>query len=166
MANLPEMSPPPAGVTIEKEVTLTFADGTTRNVFCTDAEYNVANSVMIVSRTDTKGFITHVNPDFVEASGYTEEEIIGQPHYLLRHPDMPKSAFKDLWETLQSGNIWTGIVKNLRKDGGYYWINAVVKPIYDGDNKIIGFHSVRRKIDRNKAKETQALYDQMRLLEE
>ena len=163
---IPKQAQPHAGVNIVKEVTLTYADGTSRGVFCTDEEYNVANSVMIVSRTDTKGFITHGNPDFVEATGDEESDIIAQPHYLLRHPDMPKSAFKDLWETLQSGNIWAGVVKNLRKDGGFYWINAVVKPIYDGDNKIIGYHSVRRKIDRNKAKETQALYDQMRALEE
>ena len=79
---------------------------------------------MIFSRTDTAGFITDVNIPFIEASGWEKEELIGQPHYILRHPHMPASAFEDLWATAQAGKQWTGCVKNLRKDGGYYWVRA------------------------------------------
>ena len=97
---------------------LTYYDGHKRRVYVTDAQFYLTNTMMIFSRTDTKGFITSVNLPFIEASGWDKEDLIGQPHYILRHPHMPASAFEDLWSTLQAGKQWTGCVKNLRKDGG------------------------------------------------
>ena len=122
---------------------LTYFDGHKRRVYVTDDQFYLTNTMMIFSRTDTKGFITSVNLPFIEASGWEKEDLIGQPHYILRHPHMPASAFEDLWSTLQAGKQWTGCVKNLRKDGGYYWVRAVVDPIIE-DGKIVGYNSVRR----------------------
>jgi aerotaxis receptor len=91
-------------------------------------------------------------------SGYTKEELIGQPHYILRHPDMPAVAFKGLWDDMAAGKpIWRGYVKNLRKDGRYYWVFAnAVANIRDG--KVVGYTSVRRKPSRTKVVEAEALY--------
>ena len=83
---------------------------------------------MIVSETDSKGNIIYANADFCEIAGYTKQELIGKPHNVVRHADMPKAAFKDLWETVKSGKVWKGIVKNKTKNGGYYWVNATAYP--------------------------------------
>jgi len=90
---------------------------------------------MIVSETDEKGIILYANADFCKIAGYTKEELIGQPHNFVRHPDMPKAAFKDLWDTIQSGKIWNGIVKNKTKLGGFYWVNATAYPSIDANGK-------------------------------
>lgn len=90
-------------------------------------------NTMIVSETDEKGNIIYANSDFCIIAGYSKEELIGQPHNIVRHPDMPKEAFKDLWETIQSGNIWNGIVKNKTKSGDYYWVNATAYPSLDSN---------------------------------
>lgn len=82
----------------------------------------------LVSETNEKGIITFASDDFCEIAGYSVEELIGKPHNLVRHPDMPKVAFKDLWETIKSGKVWKGIVKNKTKDGRYYWVNATAYP--------------------------------------
>ncbi len=144
-----------------REYELTYYDGTSRKVLVTDIETPYPDGKLIVSRTDTAGVITHVNQAFVDMSGYTREELIGQPHYILRHPDMPKAAFKDLWDTVQSGKKWEGYVKNLRKDGGYYLVFASVVPnVRDG--KIVGYTSVRRKPSRQKMEAALRLYARMR----
>ena len=91
-------------------------------------EVKLDKNTMIVSETDQKGRIIYANSDFCKISGYTKQELIGQAHNIVRHEDMPKAAFKDLWETIQSGNIWNGIVKNKTKDGGFYWVNATAYP--------------------------------------
>ena len=111
----------------------------------------------LVSETDAKGIIKFANDDFCKVAGYTLEELMGQPHNMVRHPDMPKAAFKSLWETVQSGNIWTGYVKNATKDGGYYWVYATVFPFEscDGSN---GFLSCRRKPSQEEINEHEALY--------
>ncbi len=83
---------------------------------------------MIVSETDAKGNIIFANSDFCDIAGYTIEELIGKPHNIVRHKDMPKAAFEDLWKTVQDGKIWNGIVKNKTKNGGYYWVNATAYP--------------------------------------
>jgi aerotaxis receptor len=127
-----------------KEVTLKLFDGTSRRVLYTEIETPYPDGKLIVSTTDTEGIITHVNRSFVEMSGYSEEELIGAPHSILRHPDMPPVAFKDLWDTIQRGEKWQGFVKNLRKDGGYYWVKATAIPNVRGD-KVVGYTSVRRK---------------------
>lgn len=85
-------------------------------------------NTMIVSETDAKGIIIYANSDFCEIAGYTKDELIGKPHNLVRHENMPKEAFKDLWRTVESGNIWNGIVKNKTKKGAFYWVNATAYP--------------------------------------
>ena len=140
-----------------REYTLTYYDGTSRKVLVTDLESPYPEGRLIVSRTDCDGIITHVNQSFVDMSGYSHEELIGAPHYILRHPDMPPAAFKDLWDTVQRGEKWQGYVKNLRKDGGYYWVKATVIPnVRQG--QVVGYTSVRRKPSRQKVEECSALY--------
>lgn len=92
-------------------------------------------NTMIVSETDEKGNIIYANADFCTIAGYSKDELIGQPHNMVRHKDMPSAAFKDLWSTVQSGKIWNGIVKNRTKDGGYYWVNATAYPSTDANGK-------------------------------
>lgn len=102
-------------------------------------EVKLAKEIMIVSETDSKGIIKYANTDFCKIAGYTQEELIGKPHSIVRHNDMPKAAFKDLWETIKCGNIWKGIVKNRTKNGDYYWVNATAYPskCLDGEIRYI-----------------------------
>ena len=140
-----------------REVTLKHFDGVVRKVYVTDVETPMPDGRLIVSRTDPQGIITHVNNSFIAMAGYSEEELIGAPHYILRHPDMPPAAFKMLWDTLKENKKWHGYVKNLRKDGGYYWVYATVIPnIRNG--QLMGYTSVRRKPSRTKVKEAEELY--------
>ncbi|MFD2189653.1 methyl-accepting chemotaxis protein [Pistricoccus aurantiacus] len=110
----------------------------------TDHEYEIRDDQNLISRTDSKGRITYASPTFVEVSGFAHEELIGAPHNIIRHPDMPEEAFANLWTTLKSGDIWTGLVKNRRKDGGYYWVMAHVVPILE-NGVVQGYTSVRVK---------------------
>ncbi|HZW26661.1 MAG TPA: methyl-accepting chemotaxis protein [Gallionella sp.] len=126
-----------------------------------DKEYVMPDGVLLASKTDLKGIITYCNDDFIEASGYSREELLGAPHNLVRHPDMPPEAFADLWVTLKQGKPWTGLVKNRRKDGGFYWVEANVTPLYE-DEKLIGYMSVRYKPGRNEIEQAESLYRQMR----
>lgn len=140
-----------------REHTLTYFDGTRRKVLVTDIESPFPEGRLIVSRTDPAGIITHVNQSFVAMSGYTIDELIGAPHYILRHPDMPPVAFQGLWDTVNRGEKWQGYVKNLRKDGGFYWVKATVIPNIRNGN-VIGYTSVRRKPSRQKIDECVRLY--------
>ena len=125
-----------------------------------DEEVPYPEGRLIVSRTDTTGIITHVNQSFVEMSGFTTEELIGAPQSILRHPFMPAAAFKDLWDTVNAGKKWQGYVKNLRKDGRYYWVFAtVVANVRNGET--VGYTSVRRKPSRAKVDECIKLYPTM-----
>lgn len=108
----------------------------------TDREYCFGQNETLVSVTDTKGHITYCNPAFLEVSGFAEAELLGQAHNIIRHPDMPSAAFFDLWATIRAGQPWTGIVKNRRKDGDFYWVQANVTPLRAGD-EIAGYLSVR-----------------------
>lgn len=101
-------------------------------------------SQQLVSITDTRGVITYANDNFCEIAGYTQEELIGKNHNIVRHPDMPKTAFKDLWQQLEAGKHWQGVVKNLCKDGRYYWVDAYVTPVYE-NGSIVAYQSVRVK---------------------
>lgn len=91
-------------------------------------ETKMPEDMIIVTETDAKGIIKFANEDFCKIAGYKLEELVGNPHNMVRHNDMPKAAFADLWKTIQSGNVWKGIVKNKTKDGGYYWVNATAYP--------------------------------------
>jgi len=99
----------------------------------------------IVSKTDLKGRIIYGNELFIQISGYSEEELLGAPHNILRHPDMPRTVFKLLWEHVEQGKEIFAYVKNLTKQGAFYWVHAYVTPMYDERGAIIGYHSVRRK---------------------
>ena len=122
-----------------------------------NVEYEFDGSRSLYSTTDLKGRITHANPYFIEVSGFSEEELIGQPHNMVRHPDMPVAAFADLWSTIKSGSPWTAMVKNRRKNGDFYWVQATVTPILErGD--ITGFISVRTKPTRDQVAAAATLY--------
>jgi aerotaxis receptor len=156
MTPLPDMDP--SDITGEyREKVLIYADASKRKLLVTDMETPFPDGRLIVSSTDTAGIITHVNQSFVDMSGYSEAELLGRPHYILRHPDMPAAAFKGLWDTVRKGEKWHGYVKNLRKDGGYYWVLATVIPNIR-DAKITGYTSVRRKPARRKVEECIELY--------
>lgn len=151
---LDDMAKPAGDAT---EYNLTFFDGTTRTVYDTGVERPYPDGRLIVSRTDLNGVLTHVNDAFVEISGYTEDELIGKPQHILRHPDMPKAAYADLWKTVKEGKKWHGYVKNLCKDGSHYWVYATVVPnVRRGQT--VGYTSVRRKPSRSKIEETAAQY--------
>ncbi len=113
----------------------------------------------LVSETDEKGIIKFANDDFCKIAGYTLEELIDKPHNMVRHKDMPKAAFKSLWDTVKSGNVWTGYVKNATQDGGYYWVFATVFPFESCDGSK-GYLSCRRKPSREEIAEHEALYKQ------
>lgn len=115
----------------------------------------------LVSVTDLKGRITYCNPAFVEVSGFSAEELLGQPHNIVRHPDMPEEAFRDLWTTIDAGLPWTGLVKNRRKNGDHYWVRANATPMFDG-NQITGYLSVRTVPDAAAISAAEALYKKMR----
>ncbi|TKI68694.1 response regulator [Sulfurimonas crateris] len=100
----------------------------------------------IVSKTDKRGVITFVNDKFCEISGYSLAELIGKPHNMVRHPDMPKSAFKEMWNTILNGQIWEGVVKNRKKDGSAYWVQTIINPIIDIDGQIVEFIGIRHDI--------------------
>ncbi|WP_343829389.1 PAS domain-containing protein, partial [Massilia aurea] len=123
----------------------------------TTTEYRIQPGQSIVSKTDTKGRITYVNPTFVEVSGFSEVELLGKAHNLVRHPAMPPEAFADMWRTLQGGEPWTGLVKNRCKNGDFYWVVANVAPIRER-GQITGYMSVRTAPTREQVETASALY--------
>ena len=138
----------------------TYYNGSSRQVVVTDVETRFPTGELIVSQTDRDGMITTCNEAFVIMSGFTKEELIGAPHAILRHPDMLRAAYQDLWSTVQQGKRWSGYVKNLRADGGYYWVYATVIPkVRNG--QILGHTSVRREPSRDKVAEMEKLYAEM-----
>lgn len=110
----------------------------------TNVEKTFGEDQVVVSKTDVKGRITYCNKLFIRLSGYRESELLGQPHNIVRHPDMPRVIFKILWEGIQAGGEVNAYVKNLAKDGSFYWVLANVTPSYDVKENIVGFYSVRR----------------------
>jgi aerotaxis receptor len=131
------------------------------NMPVTNNEYVMRDGLSIVSETDLKGIIRYANPYFVEVSGFQEEELIGAPQNILRHPDMPPEAFADMWATIKSGMPWTAMVKNRRKNGDFYWVYANVTPVYE-NGQMVGFMSVRTKPGRDQVRDAENLYRQMR----
>ncbi|CAA7612608.1 Methyl-accepting chemotaxis protein [Magnetospirillum sp. LM-5] len=127
----------------------------------TNKEIELPDDVLLVSKTDVAGRITFANRAFVEVSGFSESELIGQPHNLVRHPDMPPAAFADLWATIQAGRPWEGIVKNRAKSGDHYWVRANATPIIE-DGKIAGYISVRTKPAKDQVAAAAQLYAALR----
>ena len=128
-----------------------------RNQSTINEEVTFLESEELVSTTDLRGVITYANDIFCHVAGYTAEELIGKNHNIVRHPDMPKAAFKDMWDALKAGKNWRGAVKNRCKDGRYYWVDAFVTPIFE-DGKLTGYQSVRVKLEEHLKKTADAAY--------
>jgi aerotaxis receptor len=125
-----------------------------------DEEYIYSGSA-IISQTDLDGVITYANRAFCEAGGYKVDDFIGKLHNIIRHPDMPKIVFARMWETINGGQIWNGLVKNLRSDGRFYWVETEILPIRDEDGTITGFIAVRREASRKNINEAMQTYNKM-----
>lgn len=129
-------------------------------------QIEVPHDELIVSHTNLYGVITYANDTFADISGYDMEELIGQPHNIVRHPDMPSSLFANLWETVKEGKIWSGYVKNLRQDGGYYWVYAQVSQLFDKSGNLIGYKSLRAPVEASKRYELEQSYAHLKEMEE
>ncbi|AGH81006.1 methyl-accepting chemotaxis protein [Psychromonas sp. CNPT3] len=127
----------------------------------TNTEVDFPASEQLLSVTDLKGTITYVNDSFCKIAGYTLDELKGQPHNIVRHPDMPAAAFKDMWQKLKDGESWRGMVKNRCKNGDYYWVDAYVTPIYEKNDNIIGYQSVRARPTLKQKQDAQQLYNDL-----
>lgn len=132
-----------------------------KNIVPTQVERVMADDEIIISKTDTKGKITYGNRTFQDYSGFTEQDFLGIQHNIVRHPDMPRAVFKLLWDEIQAGREVFAFVKNLCKDGSFYWVFANVTPSYDLQNNIVGYFSVRRKPNRQALPNVAHLYQEM-----
>jgi len=132
-----------------------------KSIVPTQRERVMRENDFIVSKTDPKGIITYCNPIFIEFSGYTEDELLGAQHNIVRHPDMPRAAFKLVWDTIQSGKEVFAYVKNMSKDGGYYWVFTHVTPDFGPNGSIVGYTSVRRCPKRDAIGKIDPVYRQM-----
>lgn len=108
---------------------------------------NALQNVMVISTTDLQGNITYANDLFCSLTGFQREELIGQPHSIVRHPDVPKAVYKDMWDTIKAGKTWTGIVPNLGKGGVLYVVDTTVQPLYDEVGRINAYISIRRVVN-------------------
>lgn len=124
----------------------------------TGVEKTFGDDEIIVSKTDTKGRLTYVNDVFVRISGYSEHDLLGQPHSIIRHPDMPRSVFKLLWDTIAQGTELFAYVMNLSADGSHYWVLAHVTPTFGPRGDILGYHSNRRTASRDALDRIQPVY--------
>jgi len=127
------------------------------NMPVTNVEYSLKETDSIVSKTDLKGLITYINEDFLRVSGFTQAELIGAPHNIVRHPDMPPEAFADMWKALKENRPWTGLVKNRCKNGDFYWVLANATPYYEND-LLVGYMSVRSKPSREQVNAADVAY--------
>jgi aerotaxis receptor len=131
------------------------------NLPVSDVEYPLTDETLIVSKTDLKGKLTYFNEQFVAASGFADAELMGQPHNIIRHPDMPPEAFADLWVTLKAGKPWAGAVKNRRKNGDFYWVLASATPIWE-NGQVTGYMSIRSKLPADQREEAEHVYALLR----
>jgi len=132
----------------------------------TDVETTMPHDGFIVSKTNSKGIITYCNEIFMQMADYEEIELLGKNHNLIRHPDMPRVAFKLAWDMISTGKEFFGFVKNLRKDGGYYWVFVNITPDYDSSNNIVGYTSARRKPQQSAIDAIIPIYKEMVRLEQ
>jgi aerotaxis receptor len=115
----------------------------------------------LITRTDLKGIITYASKAYRQMTKYPKDELVGEPHSIVRHPDMPSAAFKQMWDDIQNNQTWEGYVKNLRKDGRYYWVIVHIEPIFDEDGKKIGYVGLRREPERAIIKNIEKKYKEM-----
>lgn len=132
-----------------------------KTIVPTGKERLMRDGDFIVSKTDTRGIITYGNPIFIEFSGYTEQELLGSQHNIIRHPDMPRAAFKLAWDTIQAGKEFFAYVKNMSKDGGFYWVFTHITPDFGPGGQIVGYYSVRRCPKRSAIEKIEPVYRQM-----
>jgi len=130
-----------------------------------DEEY-VFEGRAIISQTDLQGIITFANRQFSSVSGYKVEELTGKSHNIIRHPDMPREVFEQMWKTIKSGQAWNGLLKNLRKDGLYYWVEIEILPIKDEEDTVTGYIATGKSASQNSMHETAELYKKMLETEE
>jgi len=128
------------------------------NLPVSDREFVFPYGKTIVSYANLQGKITKVNEGFIELSGYSMRELLGQPHNILRHPDMPPEVFSEMWHGLKKGHAWSGLIKNRRKNGDFYWVRANISPLVDGT----GYVSVRVEASREDIAAAEALYARIR----
>ncbi len=131
----------------------------------TNRETAIQKDDFLVSKTDTKGRITYANPSFIKVTGFSEKELLGKPHNLIRHQDMPKIIFKLLWEEISNKREIFAYVKNMSKDGGFYWVYANVTASLDNRSNIVGYYSVRRKPNPKALEVIKPLYEKLLSLE-
>jgi len=129
------------------------------------AERKFSSDSILVSKTDLKGKITYANREFIKISGYTEKELIHKPHSITRHPEVPKIIFKLLWDTIKTGDEINAYVKNLCKNGDYYWVFANVAPSVDSNRRVVGYHSTRHSVSRETLAIIEPLYKKLLSLE-
>ncbi|MBI2417014.1 MAG: PAS domain-containing protein [Ignavibacteriales bacterium] len=132
----------------------------------TNHERMLAEDDLIVSKTDRKGIITYANRTFIKFALLEENELLGAPHNIIRHPDMPKAVFRLLWDTIEKGNEIFAYVKNISSDGAYYWVFANITPVYDQSRNIIGYYSFRRRPSREAIKKITPVYQEMLRIEQ
>ena len=128
----------------------------------TSREVTFGAEEIIVSKTDLKGVITYANDVFSRVSGYCPSELVGQPHNIIRHPDCPAGVFKLFWDTLKQGEEIFAFIKNITKDGSYFWVLAHVSPVQDRHGTVVGYHSSRRSPSKAALREVERLYERMR----
>jgi len=137
-----------------------------QDIHVSGVERTFERDQIIVSKTDLKGRIIYANEVFISLAGYNEEELLGQPHSIIRHPDMPRCVFKLLWDTIEAGKEIFAYVKNRSKNGDHYWVLAHVTPTFDSSGKIISYHSNRRSPRREAVAKAEALYRELLAIEQ
>lgn len=127
---------------------MSIAPSTAANIAPSNqALLDALDKVAVISTTDLQGNITYANELFCRLAGYTSDELVGRPHSLVRHPDVPKSLYKDMWDTIRDGRIWTGIIPNVGKDGSVYVVDTTVQPMFDDAGRVTSYISIRRMVN-------------------
>ncbi|MDV6234055.1 PAS domain-containing methyl-accepting chemotaxis protein [Leptospira ellisii] len=132
-----------------------------KNLPVTNRELPIPVNAVLISRTDTKGRISYVSQDFADISGFSEKEMLGEPHNLIRHPDVPQYVYKEMWDTIQGGNPWNGVVKNRAKSGDHYWVDATITPVMN-DGVVSGYMSVRKKATLKQIAQAEILFQELK----
>ena len=121
----------------------------------------IFDGTVMITETDPKGIITYANRSFREMTGFSKRELIGSPHSINRHPDMPRGAFRGMWNTISAKKVWRGYIKNMRKDGKFYWVLVYIQPKVDENKEITGYVAVRKVAYPNEIKEIEEKYTQL-----